>query len=179
MAWSAPRTWVTAEVVTASNMNTEVRDNFLETAPAKATSVDQFFVSTAANTIERRITGENTVITQETTASTTYTDLTTTGPAVTVTSGTRLLIILTSFMNVDSAGDQAFMSYAISGATSASASDNEALNYESGAANDLMQASWARLRTGLTAGSNTVTAKYRTTGGTATFRRRYITLIPL
>jgi hypothetical protein len=27
MAWTAPRTWVAAEVVTASNMNTHVRDN--------------------------------------------------------------------------------------------------------------------------------------------------------
>ena len=28
MVWSAPRTWVTAEVVTAAHMNQEVRDNF-------------------------------------------------------------------------------------------------------------------------------------------------------
>lgn len=29
MAWTAPRTWVTSEVVTSSIMNTHVRDNFL------------------------------------------------------------------------------------------------------------------------------------------------------
>lgn len=29
MAWTAPRTWVTSEVVTAANMNTHVRDNLL------------------------------------------------------------------------------------------------------------------------------------------------------
>ena len=29
MAWTAPRTWVTGEVVTASVMNVHVRDNLL------------------------------------------------------------------------------------------------------------------------------------------------------
>ena len=29
MAWTAPRTWVVAEIVTASVMNTHVRDNLL------------------------------------------------------------------------------------------------------------------------------------------------------
>ncbi len=29
MAWTAPRTWVTGEVVTSSIMNTHIRDNFL------------------------------------------------------------------------------------------------------------------------------------------------------
>ena len=32
MAWTAPRTWVTGEVVTAANMNTHVRDNMLSLA---------------------------------------------------------------------------------------------------------------------------------------------------
>lgn len=32
MAWTAPRTWVTGEVVTASIMNTHVRDNLLSTS---------------------------------------------------------------------------------------------------------------------------------------------------
>jgi hypothetical protein len=30
MAWTAPRTWVTGEVVTAAQMNTHLRDNLLE-----------------------------------------------------------------------------------------------------------------------------------------------------
>lgn len=30
MAWTAPRTWVTAELVTSAQMNTDVRDNLLD-----------------------------------------------------------------------------------------------------------------------------------------------------
>ncbi len=51
MSWTAPRTWVTAEVVTAGNMNTHVRDNLLETAAAKATGAGEVFYATAATAI--------------------------------------------------------------------------------------------------------------------------------
>jgi len=57
MSWTAPRTFVTAEVVTASIMNTHVRDNLLETAPAKATAAGDIFVATAANAIKRLVLG--------------------------------------------------------------------------------------------------------------------------
>ncbi len=51
MSWTAPRTWVTAETVTAAIMNTHVRDNLLETAPAKAAAAGDIFYATAANTV--------------------------------------------------------------------------------------------------------------------------------
>lgn len=35
MAWTAPRTWVTGEVVTASQMNTHIRDNLLAIYPRR------------------------------------------------------------------------------------------------------------------------------------------------
>lgn len=50
-SWTAPRTWVYDETVTASIMNSAVRDNFLETAPAKAAAKGDFFAATAANAI--------------------------------------------------------------------------------------------------------------------------------
>ena len=53
MAWTAPRTWTTGEIVTAAHMNTHVRDNLLESAPAKATTAGDVFYATAANTIAR------------------------------------------------------------------------------------------------------------------------------
>lgn len=37
MSWTAPRTWVTGEVVTAAEMNTHVRDNLSAVFPASAT----------------------------------------------------------------------------------------------------------------------------------------------
>ncbi len=51
MAWVAPRTWVTAEVVSASLLNTHVRDNLLETAPAKAAAAGDLVYATGANAI--------------------------------------------------------------------------------------------------------------------------------
>ena len=51
MAWTTPRTWTTSEIVTASMMNTHVRDNLNETAPGKATAARQTVWSSAANAI--------------------------------------------------------------------------------------------------------------------------------
>lgn len=51
MAWTAPRTWVPNEVVTAAMMNTHVRDNLLETGPAKVSAAAQGLYSTGANAI--------------------------------------------------------------------------------------------------------------------------------
>lgn len=51
MSWTAPRTWVTSEVVSAAIMNAHVRDNLLETAPAKASAAGQTVYSTAGNAI--------------------------------------------------------------------------------------------------------------------------------
>lgn len=59
MAWTSPRTWVTAELITASQMNTHVRDNELETAPAKATTKGDGFWATGANAIVRLGVGPN------------------------------------------------------------------------------------------------------------------------
>ncbi len=59
MAWTAPRTWVTSEVVTSTIMNAHVRDNLLETAPAKASAKGDLFAATAANAISRLAIGSN------------------------------------------------------------------------------------------------------------------------
>jgi hypothetical protein len=53
MAWTAPRTWTTAEVVTAAIMNVHVRDNLLQTAPAKMTTTGDIIYASAANTPTR------------------------------------------------------------------------------------------------------------------------------
>lgn len=53
MAWSAPRTWVTGELVTAAIGNAHWRDNQLETAPAKVTTAGDIVVASGANAIKR------------------------------------------------------------------------------------------------------------------------------
>lgn len=51
MAWTAPRTWVHGEIVSAANMNTHIRDNFLETAVGKASAAGQVPYATGANAL--------------------------------------------------------------------------------------------------------------------------------
>ena len=51
MAWTAPRTWVVGEVLTAALLNTHLRDNMLETAPAKAATAGDVFYADDANSL--------------------------------------------------------------------------------------------------------------------------------
>jgi hypothetical protein len=102
-----------------------------------------------------------TVATAQDSSSTSYTDLTTAGPAVTVTTGTKALVIVTtSFQNSAGSVQNYFMDFAVSGATTRSASDATAVKFLPANSGQQMRASAATLVT-LTAGSNTFTAKYR------------------
>jgi len=117
----------------------------------------------------------------EGTTSTSYTNLATSGPEVTVTTGTKALVIVSANI-VNSTNNnslQAWMSYAVSGATTTSASDTWALAV-SGIQSIAyqMKMSLASVAT-LTAGSNVFTAKYRATSGTSEFGNRSITVINL
>lgn len=53
MAWTAPRTWVSGETLTAALMNTHVRDNLLETSAAKVTTAGDITYATGANALSR------------------------------------------------------------------------------------------------------------------------------
>ena len=180
VAWTAPRTWVTAEVVTASLLNTHLRDNMLETAPAKVANLGEYVVADAANSLVAREPVTGTLTTTESTTSGSYTNLATTGPTVTdVAVSNFAFVTITARVQNDTAGGNCFMSFAISGATTLSASDTFSYTYESSVATDGLQASYSLLVTGITAGDNTFTSKYRADGGTeATFSRRRITVIP-
>ncbi len=117
-----------------------------------------------------------TVATNQTTTSTSFTDLATSGPAVTLTTGTKALVIITAFILNQSDGSQAQMSFAVSGATTQAASfaRNLYTRFNKG-----LQVSAAIPVTTLTAGSNTFTAKYATNGGTGEFENRSIIVIDL
>jgi hypothetical protein len=120
-----------------------------------------------------------TVATGQTTTSATYVDLATVGPSVTVTTGTKALVILTTQLGNDAALGWASMGFAVSGATTLAAAQATAV---SGRANAdfISQMSATYLVTGLTAGSNTFTAKYqRLSLGTSTFTNRVITVIDM
>lgn len=57
MAWTAPITFAAAAVLTAAQLNTNLRDNLNETAPAKVTTAGDLVYATAANALTRRAIG--------------------------------------------------------------------------------------------------------------------------
>ena len=103
MAWTAPMTAVDNTIWTSSQWNTHVRDNLLETMAGKATTAGRWFVSTGANAIAERVITQASVTTSQTTTSASFTDLATTGPAVTVTTGTKAIVFWGAAMSHSSA----------------------------------------------------------------------------
>ena len=122
-----------------------------------------------------------TVATTQGTSSTSYTDLATAGPAVTVTTGTKALVIVTGTLQNGGVAVGQRMSFAVSGATTLAASDaNSAYNYIATTATVEIGFSRAILLTGLTAGSNTFTTKYKaTSAGTIYFGDRSIIVMDM
>ncbi len=118
-----------------------------------------------------------TVATSQSTSSTTYTDLATAGPAVTLTTGTKVLVFTNTEVST-AAGRYVFADFAISGATTRSASDDTCIKMGTDA--DTMQTrnGVANLMT-VTAGSNTFTMKYRVNAGTNSFLNRSIVVVAL
>jgi len=159
-------------------MNSHVRDNLLETAPAKAAIAGQYFVATGANAITVARADTDEVLTSETTASTSFTNLSTSGPSVTVTVQSRAMIFVSARVFNSTAGALNLVSVDISGASTVSSADNRALLYESGNANDNLMATWNYMHTGLSSGSTTFKLEYRVTAGTGTFSNRRIVVVP-
>lgn len=122
--------------------------------------------------------------TAETTTSASYTDLATVGPALTVVTGTRALVVIGCNMFNSAVNGISGMSFAVSGATTRAASDDESFQHTSSTAppggGAQAEGTSVSLVASLTPGSNTFTPKYYSGGGgTATFRRRRIIVIPL
>lgn len=55
MTWTAPITWTTGQVVTAAQMNAQVRDNMLETAAATAAAAGDIVYADAVNSMGSRL----------------------------------------------------------------------------------------------------------------------------
>jgi len=111
----------------------------------------------------------------------TYGDISGTPQSVTLTTGTKALVIVSAFMQQNSSsGGYGYVSFAVSGASSISASDNKALvNRMVYSSDDGMRASYACYVSDLTAGSNTFTLKYRAPNGYVYYEDREITVINL
>lgn len=180
MSWTAPLTWVAGNVLTAAQLNQQVRDNMLETAPAKATTAGGLFLATGTNAIAQRIPDTDTVATSESTSSTSYAALTTPGPIATCTTGTKALVLLSAQLTNATIGNTANMSFAVSGATTIASSDSYPLMMTPYASNVFHAGTRHVLLENLLAGSNVFTCQYKSGAATAAnFRTREITVVPL
>lgn len=118
-----------------------------------------------------------TVATSQSTSSATYTDLATAGPAVTLTTGTKVLVFTNTEVST-AAGRYVFADFAISGATTRAASDDTCIKMGTDADSMQSRNGVANLMT-VTAGSNTFTMKYRVNAGTNSFINRSIVVVAL
>lgn len=177
MAWTAPATFTDGSVLTGAQLNA-MRDNFNETAPAKATAAGGFIVSNGVNSIIQRNIVSDTINTQQTTTSTSFVALATAGPTcLNVVSDTRVLLFMTCQLNNNTANQESIAAAAISGATTAIADDNTSIDNQSASASSDITGSRI-VRHTVTPGTNTFTMQYRVTGGTGAFRRRSMVAMP-
>lgn len=179
MAWTTPMTAVANEVFTATQFNTHVRDNLLETAPAKATEAGGFITTAGANSVKQSTPLEDFVETDESASSgfNTFVDLATVGPEVTVDTGTSAWVFFSCEMNPDSTDSAANMSVEVSGATSISPNQDFSARLDGVTGGNSSTGCNFRLFTALNEGTNTFTAKYSSFG--ASFRHRRLMVVPL
>lgn len=166
MAWTVPKTWVASAALTAAELNTYIRDNFLETATSKATVAKSYFIGNGPNQVVQRTPQWDFVSAQEGTSLNYYSNLATEGPQVTVTTGTTAIVFLSAQCKENSLNISTRMSVEVGGASQIEATDNYALcvmNDNTGS-----DQYWTTVVPfgGLTPGSNIFTAKYR--GGVET-----------
>lgn len=181
MVWSTPLTAVANAALTAAQWNASVRDNLNQTAAAKASGDNQVFVSTGVNALAARTPNIASVITGvETTTSTTYTSaLTTPGPALTITTGTAAMVWISAICRCGSVGVAAHTSYAVTGASSITASDDWCTYFMASTSNYSSRIGVAGMQN-VTAGSNIFSMGYRSgTAGTSGFDARAIMVFPL
>ncbi len=204
MTWTAPRTWVTAETVTAAIMNAHVRDNLLETSAATVTVAGDIPYADAANSMGSKVAigatsgmlvsdGSSPVwripagdedTGNETSTTTSYLTLNNgswgfaSEIEVSVVTGVTALIFWKANLANDTGGALTFLSYSISGATTSAASDTRSVIYESSSADDTATLTGVDLRV-VTAGTNVFTLEGRVSAGTGKIERPEIVVLPL
>lgn len=197
MAWTAPRTWVTSETVTAAIMNTHVRDNLLETVPALASSGAMFY-GDGANSVATisplgtvgsflvsdgtvpkwRAVGQSSTTGSGTTTSTSYTAVPN-NVSVSIATGTRALVFWKARVSNDTGGATISISMAVSNATTIAASNNWRAVYESSNANDQADVGNFYLFASLTAGTNDFDMEWMVSGNTGTMHQSNMLVIPI
>lgn len=183
MAWTSPMTFVANNVLTAAQMNTHLRDNLLETAPAKATtSGGSFFVSQGPNRIEERVVKVSRANPFEEHKNNSYTNLATPGPIVRVETGETVILMMGCRIGNSIVDLRANMSFEISGDTEREPNDKFSIQSEGRIAGRYANWGVTFLVTDLNPGTNIFTAKYKcdnSSNNTGQWGHRFIGVIPL
>lgn len=181
MAWTAPMTAVAGTYFTASQFNTHIRDNLLETVPGIATGSGSFVSAAGANRIAARRFRSAYIATMETNSrSTAFTDLPTVGPRVTATTGrTAIVSFMVSQSHLASASESVWTSFEVTGATSIAPDVNSSVHHKGGGTGFTARGSYTEILVNLNPGSNTFTLKYGSFGGAGSWANRYLTVVPL
>ena len=204
MAWTAPKTFSAGSVLTAAELNTHLRDNMLETSAATVTTAGDFAYADAANSMGSRLAigaanthlvsdgtdpvwgaiGTDTDSAQATWTNGSYLKLdaltggTPLGGSVevAVTTGTQALVLWKARLETSAAGSITSMSYSVSGASTISAGDTQAIWYESSGNGDVANFGGFDLVT-VTAGANTFALEAKVNGGTGSLQHAEIIVV--
>lgn len=182
MAWTTPLTATSNATLTAAQWNASVRDNLLESAPAKATTAGRLIVTTGTNSVTERAISSQTAAGPDTNSSVTYAAFSPApGPAITVTTGTSAIAFAAAQIAGTTNGAFVAFGVAVSSASSIGASDADGFLFQPNTASAAgVRGSVAIHYPGtLTAGSNIFTMQGRASAGTITAQLRKITVLGL
>lgn len=179
MAWTSPMTFVANNVLTASQLNTFLSGNLLETAPAKATTAGSWFVGAGENKIVERIPAFAKVAASESTSSTSFIDLETVGPSVTTYTGSRVIIFISGSMTNSFDAATSIIGYEITGSETQAATDTSSLTIDGVETDKKSQRCQIILEENIKPGLNTFKLKYKVGSNTGNFSDRFIGVWPL
>lgn len=184
MAWSTPKTWVAEDLLTAAELNLQIRDNLLETEAASANDIGSLLVSSGENSVSWRRPVQAETAATVTTTSPTPVGLGGNTPQVTFTTNGACLILFAARMQrtagVSTADDYVNCGPQINGVTGAEAAIARAVRVTS---TPLVRYSGHVLHYDIPPGTYTAQLMYwvtNTTGGlTGSYGHRSICVIPL
>ncbi len=162
-------------MLTAAQLNQQIRDNMNESPVASASLTGQYWCATGTTAGALRRVDQDSITSSNNYTSTSYGDTTAAGPTVSATTGARALVGLAAAINNSVSGQDTFMSFEVSGATSVSPSDTRAISVTS---TSVARIGATFFLTSLTAGSNTFQCKYKVSGNTGTYAGRSIYVVP-
>jgi hypothetical protein len=181
MAWTSPMTAVSGDLLTASEYNTHVRDNFNMLAPALARTQGSLWLSKGSHQVAEYSTGAHRVLAHHNIriTQTQWTEIQSAGPFIAVRTGDSAIVTINAELMNANTNAQASATFEVSGATTIKPSDDRRITHDGFAGNRWTRGS-TTTRVSLNPGLNMFRMKYRTGRlGPVHFRNREIIVLPL